>query len=92
MTQFADTFAAQVSAASKQAAQGCGCSDVLYEQRFHDQVSALLASLPAEQHAEGLTIATRAGYCEDFEPFRPAAGECALTGIDTDCCPCGRHE
>jgi hypothetical protein len=83
---------ALIRQARDEAAQGCGLSDVLYEARVQDAFQAILDQAPDELRAETEAILRKSGFDPDFEPYEPRAGECSLTGIDENCCPCGRHE
>jgi hypothetical protein len=85
-------LAARIEDAESNAANGCGQSDVLYEMRVQSAYAAILAGAP-EQHRNETEAALRLrGYDPDFEPFEAGPGECSLTGIDYDHCPCGQHE
>ena len=78
--------------AEVEAAQGCGQSDVLYESRVQASYARILEHAPeAERSATELALKSR-GFEPDFTPYQARSGECSLTGIDEDCCPCGRHE
>lgn len=48
-----------------------------------DQISTGAAGAP--------TCSTKRGYDPDFVSYHSGEGECSLTGIEVDCCPCGRH-
>lgn len=82
---------ALIKEAEEKAMRGCGLSDVLYEKRVQEAYASILAQAPlAERDATEQALKER-GFDPDFEPYQPGAGECSLTGIDIDCCPCGRH-
>ena len=87
-----ETLAQLIGAAEKEAAQCCGLSDVLYEARVQAAYASILAnSLDCAREATKATLVAR-GFDPNFEPYEAREGECDLTGIETDCCPCGRHE
>lgn len=89
---FIADFTAKIATAAQEAHRGCGLSDVLFTQRFQDACEALLASVPDEHRTQALAIAQAQGYDTDYDAdydFGP--GYCSTTGIDEDCCPCGRH-
>lgn len=81
----------RIKAAEEAANRGCGQSYELYEARVQAAYAAILAEAPeANREATEATLRSR-GYDPDFEPYEAGPGECDLTGIDVDCCPCGRH-
>jgi hypothetical protein len=82
----------RIKAAETEAAQGCGQSDVLYESRVQVSHAAILAQAPGDDCAHVESVLRERGFDPDFAPHVARDGECELTGIDTDCCPCGRHE
>lgn len=84
-------FAALIAEAENQAAQGCGQSDVLYEARVQDAYQSILDRAPEVMREEVEAELKRRGYDPDYVPFEAREGECSLTGIDENCCPCGRH-
>lgn len=85
-------LAARIEDAERKAANGCGLSDVLYDKRVQDEYAVILAAAP-EQHRTETEAALRfRGFDPDFEPYISGPGECSLTGIDFDHCPCGQHE
>lgn len=83
----------------KEASKGSGQSDVLFQRRFNSLVDARLELMKIEspdQCSDFLEAARNQGYltldeqvAEEYEEFGP--DDCSLTGIDTNCCPCGRH-
>ncbi len=77
---------------SKNAAKGCGLSDVLFSERLQAGIEAQLANIPQQHYQEALAIAKEQGYDPDYTPYEAGPGECSTTGIDTWCCPCGQHE
>ncbi len=80
-----------ISKAKATAMRGCGLSDVLYFKSLHSGFAAILAQAP-ESEREATAAALKAnGFDPDFVPYEAGPGECSETGIDVDCCPCGRH-
>ena len=85
-------YAKLIKTAEDEALRGCGQSDVLYESRVQASYACILENAPdAERSATEAALKAR-GFDPDFTPYQARAGECSLTGIDEDCCPCGRHE
>ena len=82
----------KIEFAERNAARGCGQSDVLYEQRVQAAYADLLSQAPSAVREVWRQRLEARGYASDFEAYEAAPGECPLTGIETDCCPCGRHE
>lgn len=80
-----------IEKAEKEAASGCGCCDVLYEKEVQAAYAQILENAPEHLKALVKSVLKGRGYSEDFEPYVAGPGECSLTGIDTYCCPCGRH-
>jgi hypothetical protein len=80
-----------IKAAEKEAAIGCGQSDVLYELRVQGAYERILLNAPTEQRQVTEAVLRTRGYDPDFVAYEAQEGECSLTGIDEDCCPCGRH-
>jgi hypothetical protein len=85
-------FITQMDAAVKTAAAGAGQSDVLFESRLQAVYAGILAAAPAELKPQVEAELLERGYEPDFTPYQAGPGECSLTGIATDCCPCGQHE
>jgi hypothetical protein len=81
-----------IEIAENEAARGCGQSDVLYESRVQAAYAQILAQAPDTERIATEAALKARGYELDFTPYKAKAGECSLTGIDEDCCPCGRHE
>ncbi|MCA3000372.1 MAG: hypothetical protein ING75_17425 [Rhodocyclaceae bacterium] len=81
-----------IEAAEAEAGHGCGGSDVLYEARVQSAYAAILEKAQATERAATETALRKRGYDPDFVPYEAGEGECSLTGIDENCCPCGRHE
>jgi len=88
---FTAGLSALMEAAETESMRGCGLSDVLYESRVQEAYADILASAPdAEKSSVEVTLRER-GYDPDYAPYEADEGECDLTGIDINCCPCGRH-
>lgn len=85
------TLSARIEAAEKEAARGCGLSDVLYEARVQAAYAQILASAPDNERSDAEAALKARGYDPEFEPFVAAPGECSVTGIEEHWCPCGRH-
>jgi len=84
-------LAIRIENAEREAARGCGLSDVLYETRVQAAYAAILEAAPAGHRAETEAALRSRGFDPDFQPQQAGPGECSLTGIEVDCCPCGRH-
>jgi hypothetical protein len=83
---------ARIERAESEAARRCGGSDVLYDTLAQQAYEEILDRAPSSARAATeLALKTR-GYVPDWTPYVPTQGECATTGIDTFCCPCGWHE
>jgi hypothetical protein len=88
-----DEFTQLCDNIAKNAHIGCGLSDIVYTERLSSGIQFYLDKVPQKHFEEALTIARHHGYQTEEElVWEPAEGECSLTGIDTNCCPCGRHE
>lgn len=83
---------AKIDEATKRATYGCGQSDILYEKMLQDGLQLILDRTPIDQRETVLAALTWHGYNPDYTPYEPEEGECELTGIEIDCCPCGRHD
>ncbi len=80
-----------IELAEAEASRGCGQSDVLYESRVQGAFARILTHAPSDERiATELALKAR-GFDPDFAPYQARVGECDLTGIHEDCCPCGRH-
>lgn len=90
-TDFVAALEARIAADSKHAAAGCGLSDILYESRLQAAMAAMLDAADDKERLATEIVLRQNGYEPEREPFVPGPGECALTGIDENCCPCGRH-
>jgi len=77
--------------AEARAARGCGLSDVLFNARVQAAYASILEQAPKSERAEVETALRERGYDPDYVPYNAKEGECSLTGIDENCCPCGRH-
>lgn len=73
------------------ALQGCGLSDVLYFKSLHRAFADILAQAPESEREATEAALKENGFDPDFVPYEAGPGECSETGIDEDCCPCGRH-
>jgi hypothetical protein len=87
-----NALAARIEKAECEAENGCGQSDVLYESRVQGAYASILAAAPEAHRIETEAALRARGFDPNFEPYVPGAGECGLTGIEIDHCPCGRHE
>jgi hypothetical protein len=87
----APSLAALIEDAETEAARGCGQSDVLYEARVQAAFASILDRAPEAERVETEAALRKRGFDPDFAPYQAGEGECSLTGIDVDCCPCGRH-
>lgn len=88
---FLTNLPARIEACETEAARGCGQSDVLYESRVQGAYQSILDQAPEADRAQAEVILRQRGYDPDFEPYEAGEGECSVTGIDENCCPCGRH-
>lgn len=88
---FLTTLAALIKDAGTVALRGSGQSDVLYDKLLQGAYAAILARAPESDRAETEAILMEHGFEPDFIPYQSGPGECDLTGIDENCCPCGRH-
>jgi hypothetical protein len=84
-------LAALVEDAEIESARGSGQSDVLYEARVQAAYASILAGAPEGERAETEAMLRKRGFDPDYVAYGAGEGECDLTGIDVDCCPCGRH-
>jgi len=85
-------LAVRIEAAEKEAGRSCGCSDVLFEKRVHEAYEKLLECASASERPAMEEALKERGFDPDWTPYVSKEGECELTGIETGCCPCGRHE
>ncbi|AOH86923.1 hypothetical protein AWL63_18065 [Sphingomonas panacis] len=65
----------------------------LYVCRFSGICAGYIDRLDPQIRRYAVIIASEHGYTEDEDELYPdfGPGYCSLTGIDEDCCPCGRH-
>lgn len=82
---------ALIEDAEKEAARGCGQSDVLYEARVQAAYASILERAPEAERQEAEAALRERGFEPDLDPYEAGEGECSLTGIDVNCCPCGQH-
>lgn len=85
------TLQAKIDRAEADAARSCGLSDVLYEKHAQAAYANILEQSPESEKGEVMRALKERGFDPDFSPFEPEEGQCRLTGINEDCCPCGRH-
>jgi|6_EtaG_2_1085325.scaffolds.fasta_scaffold00513_3 hypothetical protein len=90
-SKFIDGLTDRMKDAEEQALRGSGSSDVLYESRVQAAYASILDSAPESEKRRAEEILRERGYDPDFTPYEAGEGECDLTGIEIDCCPCGRH-
>ncbi len=83
---------AEIKVATANAFRGCGLSDVLFESRLQQALAGILAQASDEDRPVVEAVLLESGFDPHFEPFEAEPGQCSLTGIEVDCCPCGRHE
>lgn len=84
-------YTARIKEAEAEAMRGCGLSDVLYESRVQVSYANILAQAPEAERAATEAALKERGYEPNFVPYQAEKGECSLTGIDENCCPCGQH-
>jgi hypothetical protein len=92
-----DGLEAEIAAMANASQRRCGLSYELYVKLFSDEVEGLLSELEPEFRPLALELAEASGYATHDERAAmqeeiEESGGCSLTGIDPDCCPCGRHE
>lgn len=81
----------RMKAAEKEAMRRCGLSDTLYEELVQASYASMLKGAPDAEKAKVEFILRARGYDPDFTPYEAGEGECDMTGIEIDFCPCGRH-
>jgi hypothetical protein len=81
----------RIACAASDSARGCGLSDDLFESRLQAMYRAILAKAPEAERARTKGVLIAAGFDPDFVEYEAGEGECSLTGIHIDCCPCGNH-
>ena len=84
-------LAALIQDAETNAARGCGQSDVLYDELVQAAYASILDRAPETERAETEAALRQRGFEPDLVLNQAGEGECSLTGIDVDCCPCGHH-
>jgi len=89
---FLESLPGLIEDAEKRAGSGCGQSDVLYEKFVQDAYAAILGRAPEGDRDKAEQLLKSRGFDPEFVPYEAQEGECDLTGIEIDCCPCGRHE
>lgn len=77
--------------AERRAGQGCGQSDLLYERRVQAAYATILLQAPDAVREETRVALIARGFDPNYVPDEVAPGQCSLTGIDDQWCPCGRH-
>ena len=82
---------ALIESVEAEAMRGCGLSDVLYEARVQEAYATILESASNSEKPRVEEILRERGFNPEFTPYEAGDGECGLTGIDVDCCPCGNH-
>ncbi|CBW77279.1 PLASMID PROTEIN (plasmid) [Mycetohabitans rhizoxinica HKI 454] len=87
---------AEIEAIDRQVSRSCGLSYELFVMRFSAEVDYFLETVEAPYQALALEVAATMGYAtpaerEEMQNEIEESGGCPLTGIDPDCCPCGRH-
>ena len=86
-----DFFSSLIVNAEDAAGHGCGQSDVLYEKRVQGYYADILHAAAEAERAKTEAVLRARGFDPDFSPYEAGVGECSLTGIDFDHCPCGQH-
>ena len=81
-----------IELAEREAARGCGQSDILYEKRVQESYRAILERSAPEVREYTEAELRKRGFDPNFVPYEAGHGKCGLTGIEIWCCPCGRHE
>lgn len=84
-------LAVRIESAERQAAQSSGQSDVLYDARCQAAYASILAAAPTAHRADTEAALLTRGFEPNFVPYEAGPGECGLTGIEIDHCPCGQH-
>lgn len=84
-------LSARIDRAEAEAMRGCGLSDVLYEKLVQAEYESILHSALDSEKAKVEAVLRERGYDPGFTPYEAGEGECEMTGIEIDCCPCGRH-
>ncbi len=65
----------------------------MYERWFTEALEPYVEALDPALHHEAMAIARDLGYIDDPEIMAAGFGPglCSITGIEENCCPCGRH-
>jgi len=82
---------------SEEAIHGCGCSYELFVKRFSTLIDSNIDAIEPVHQAMAMEIARQHDYAspDDLKKMQQdieESGGCSVTGIDAECCPCGRHE
>ncbi|EKO6116475.1 CcgAII protein [Klebsiella pneumoniae] len=90
----ADKFRSELDVLSKKTMPGCGLVYELYQRRLSAAIDNLVATLPAEQHAQAFELARQEfDYlsAEDIaeEIRRDSENGYCSHGLDRNCCPLG---
>lgn len=91
LMQFLSNLIAEIEAIKSACNHGCGQSYELYEERVQGSLTKLLERTPIPLRATTEAVLKEHGYDPHYEPFDAGPGECLTTGINENCCPCGRH-
>lgn len=89
---------AELDALAESARRSSGLAFDLYVRRYSESVDALCADVEPSVREHVMQVAIEDGFYATLEERENTAAElaaigaCSLTGIDPDCCPCGRHE
>ncbi|MAM39630.1 hypothetical protein AX777_23525 [Sphingobium yanoikuyae] len=84
-------FREQLERAAARANRGGGLIYELYVERLSAEVSDLLATISSDLMDAATKLAHEYGYGDHEEECDLEPGACSLTGLDMNCCPCGRH-
>lgn len=86
-----------ISTMASESNRGCGLSYELFVKRFSAAVENALDEVEPAYRDLAIEVANAHGYAtaaelDAMQEEIESSGGCSLTGIDPDCCPCGRHE
>lgn len=86
-----------ISTMASESNRGCGLSYELFVKRFSAAVDDALDQVEPAFRDLAIEVAKGHDYAtvEELNAMQEeieSSGGCSLTGIDPDCCPCGRHE
>lgn len=88
-----DNLESLVRAVIDDAVRASGCSEVIFERNVHQGlVRLILRAQPGQREGVESQLSALHGFSPGGPVFEFEAGECTLTGIAKDCCPCGNHE